>query len=184
MPQEGPDQGPNGLPSRIADLLHEWGLTLAVAESLTGGMITIRFAEAPRASEWLKGGIVAYASVVKHELLEVPPGPVVSEAAAASMARGAARLLGADVAVSATGVGGPGDQDGQPPGTVWMATYPEALGHPVLLQLEGGPREICEQVCARVAGILHARLRDAAGGRGGGGEPTRATRAAPPPKTP
>lgn len=142
----------------IAGALAERGLSLAVAESLTGGLVTSRFAEAPGASEWLRGGLVAYSREVKHQVLDVPPGPVVSAAAAASMASGAARLLGADVAVSVTGVGGPDDQDGQPPGTVWVATYPPSLGAPVRLDLEGDPGEICAQVCARAISILGDRL--------------------------
>lgn len=152
------------LARRIAGFLGDQGLTLAVAESLTGGMVTSRFAVAPKASEWLRGGVVAYAREVKHEVLDVPAGPVVSAAAASSMASGVARLLGADVAVSATGVGGPGDQDGQAPGTVWVATFPENLGPPVRLQLEGDPGQICEQACARVAAILGARLGVTDGG--------------------
>lgn len=79
------------------------GRTLAVAESLTGGMLASAFARASGASDWFRGGSVAYSSAVKHDLLDVPDGPVVSEAAAAAMARGTARLFKADVAAAVTG---------------------------------------------------------------------------------
>ena len=96
---------------RDADLvgaaLKRGGRTLAVAESLTGGLLASAFARASGSSEWFRGGIVAYSSAVKYDLLDVPGGPVVSEAAAVAMARAAGRLLNADVAVAVTGVGGP-----------------------------------------------------------------------------
>ena len=64
--------------------------------SLTGGMVSSSLAKAPGASSWLVGGVVAYMSEVKHEVLGVESGPVVTEAAALQMARGVARLFGAD----------------------------------------------------------------------------------------
>jgi nicotinamide-nucleotide amidase len=104
----------------IGGLLLAKGLTLAVAESLTGGMVASRLVAVPGASEWFRGGVVAYASEVKHSLLDVPEGPVVSEAAAKAMAEGVRRRLGADVGLSTTGVAGPAEQEGEPPGTVWL----------------------------------------------------------------
>ena len=106
--------------AEIGRLLVARGETLAVAESLTGGLVAARIVAVPGASEWFRGGIVSYASDVKHDLLEVPDGPVVSEAAAKAMADGVRRRLGADVGLSTTGVAGPTEQDGQPPGTVWL----------------------------------------------------------------
>ena len=138
------------------------GHTLAVAESLTGGLLASAFAQASGASEWFRGGVVAYSSAVKYDLLDVPDGPVVSEPAAVAMARGAGRLLEADVVVAVTGVGGPGSQDGEPPGTVWIATWPDQLGSAVLLRLSGSPEAICQQVCAQAARILRERLEPAA----------------------
>jgi nicotinamide-nucleotide amidase len=106
---------------RLGSIFGAANSMVAVAESLTGGELAARFASAPGAGDWFRGGIVAYASDVKYDLLDVPVGPVVSEAAAAAMAAGACRLLGADVSVAVTGVAGPDDQDGEPPGTVWLA---------------------------------------------------------------
>ncbi|MGQ0431546.1 MAG: competence/damage-inducible protein A [Microthrixaceae bacterium] len=104
----------------IGRMLRERGLTVAVAESLTGGLVASRIVSVPGSSDWFRGGVVAYASEVKHKVLDVPDGPVVSEAAATAMADGVRRLLGADVGLSTTGVAGPTEQEGQPPGTVWL----------------------------------------------------------------
>ena len=98
----------------------ELGLTLAVAESVTGGLVSGRLTSIPGASHVLHGSVVSYASAVKHDVLRVPPGPVVSEAAAVAMADGVRRLLGTDIGLSLTGVAGPTEQDGQPIGTLWV----------------------------------------------------------------
>jgi nicotinamide-nucleotide amidase len=93
-------------------------LTLALAESVTGGLVAGRLTGVPGASDVLRGAVVSYASQVKFDLLGVPVGPVVSEAAAAAMATGIRRVLGADVGLSLTGVAGPDEQDGMPVGTL------------------------------------------------------------------
>jgi nicotinamide-nucleotide amidase len=107
--------------SVVLDLLAERGLTLGVAESVTGGMVGARLTAIPGASKVFRGSIVAYASDVKFSLLGVPEGPVVSAEAAAAMALGACRVLGTDVGLATTGVAGPDEQDGQPVGTVFLA---------------------------------------------------------------
>lgn len=100
-------------------LLHRrW--TLAVAESMTGGLVASRIVDTPGASTWFKGGVVTYATEVKANLLGVTKGPVVSERCAIEMARGVRRLLGTDIGVSVSGVAGPESQEGQPVGTVWL----------------------------------------------------------------
>ncbi|MDQ3896979.1 MAG: competence/damage-inducible protein A, partial [Actinomycetota bacterium] len=105
----------------VADLLVERGLTVGVAESLTGGLVGARLAETDGASKWFRGSIVCYDSKVKYDLLDVPEGPVVSAEAAEAMASGAIKALEADVGISVTGVAGPTTQEGQPVGTVFMA---------------------------------------------------------------
>jgi nicotinamide-nucleotide amidase len=107
--------------SVVLDLLAGRGLTLGVAESVTGGMVGARLTAIPGASKVFRGSIVAYASDVKFSLLGVPEGPVVSAEAAAAMALGACRVLGTDVGLATTGVAGPDEQDGQPVGTVFLA---------------------------------------------------------------
>ncbi|MYH96837.1 MAG: competence/damage-inducible protein A [Acidimicrobiia bacterium] len=108
--------------SAVLDALRQRGWTLALAESLTGGLIGSRLTAVPGASDVFRGGLVSYASDVKFDLLDVPEGPVVSEEAVTAMARGAAKLLDADCAIAVTGVAGPDPLDGEDPGTVWMAT--------------------------------------------------------------
>ena len=104
------------------------GLTLGLAESLTGGLASSRLVNVPGASRWFRGSVVSYASEVKFAVLGVPEGPVVSEEAARAMADGARRVLGSDVGLSITGVAGPDPQDDQPPGTVFVGLA--RAGHP------------------------------------------------------
>lgn len=104
----------------LAELEHR-GLTLALAESVTGGLVSGRLTSVPGASNVFRGAVVSYSSEVKFDLLGVDPGPVVGESAARQMAIGARRVLGADLAVSLTGVAGPTEQDDQPVGTLWVA---------------------------------------------------------------
>jgi nicotinamide-nucleotide amidase len=74
----------------------------------------------PGASDWFRGSVVSYASGVKHDVLGVPDGPVVTAEAARAMAEGARRVLGADVGLALTGVAGPDEQEGRTPGTVFV----------------------------------------------------------------
>jgi nicotinamide-nucleotide amidase len=100
------------------DLLRARGLSLGLAESVTGGLVAARLTSVPGASEVFRGSIVSYASEVKYDLLGVADGPVVSAEAAAEMAAGARRALGADIGLALTGVAGPDEQEGQPVGTL------------------------------------------------------------------
>jgi nicotinamide-nucleotide amidase len=105
----------------VASQLLRTGRTLAVAESLTGGLLASRLVAVEGAGTWFRGGVVSYATEAKHDLLGVPADlPVVSAGAAQAMAAGAARVLGASVGLSTTGVAGPTEQDGQPVGTVFV----------------------------------------------------------------
>ncbi|MHB8263494.1 MAG: nicotinamide-nucleotide amidohydrolase family protein [Acidimicrobiales bacterium] len=114
-----------------ASLLESRGLTIALAESLTGGLATSRLVAVPGASRWLKGGIVSYASSAKYELLGVAPGPVISKEAAISMAVHVADLLHADIGLSFTGVAGPDRQEDQPPGRVYLGIAMPKAGLPI-----------------------------------------------------
>lgn len=151
--------------SSVLDLLRERGLTLAVAESLTGGMVGSRLCDVPGASDVFLGGVVSYSAEVKHSLLDVPEGPVVTEAAAVAMAEGVRDLLGADVAVAATGVAGPTEQEGRPPGTVCMAVVmgepgPGAVRDSIEIQLPGRRRQVREFTVISLLGLLRRRLLD------------------------
>lgn len=121
----------------VAERLRDAGLTLAVAESLTGGLIASRLVNVAGASDWFVGGVVSYASRVKFDLLGVPEGPVVSAPAAEAMATGVAARLGADVGLAVTGVAGPDEQDGQAPGTVFVGLSLDGFARSIALRLPG-----------------------------------------------
>jgi nicotinamide-nucleotide amidase len=106
--------------SVVLDGLRRRGLTLGLAESVTGGLVCGRLTGIPGSSDVVRGAIVSYASEVKFDLLGVPLGPVVSESSAIAMADGARRVLGCDVGLSLTGVAGPAEQDGMPAGTLFV----------------------------------------------------------------
>lgn len=114
------------LAPELVALLVARAATIAVAESLTGGLVGAALTDVPGASAVFRGGITAYATDVKAALLEVDDdlldshGPVSAEVAAA-MARGARRQLGATYGLATTGVAGPGPEAGQEPGTVFVA---------------------------------------------------------------
>jgi nicotinamide-nucleotide amidase len=111
--------------------LAERGWTLGVAESLTGGLVVAELVAVPGASAVLRGGIVAYATDLKHDLLGVPADLLARRGAvdpdvALHMSRGVRRRTGADVGLATTGVAGPERQDGKAPGLVFVAvTTPE-----------------------------------------------------------
>jgi nicotinamide-nucleotide amidase len=121
--------------SVVLDLLRQRGLSLGLAESVTGGLVAARLTSVAGASDVFRGSIVSYASEVKFDVLGVPEGPVVSEEAAAAMAEGACRVLGADVAVATTGVAGPAEQEGLPAGTVFYATTVDGVTETSMIRL-------------------------------------------------
>ena len=107
------------------------GITIGTAESLTAGLVTAALAEVPGCSAVLRGGVIAYATGVKQDLLGVDPmllAHVVSEPVAAALAQRAAALLQAALGVGTTGVAGPDPLDGRPPGTVWIAVHDTRSG--------------------------------------------------------
>jgi nicotinamide-nucleotide amidase len=153
-----------GMEAAVGDLLRARGLTLAVAESLTGGLVASRLTAVAGASDWFRGAVVSYAAEVKRSLLGVGPGPVVSESAAVEMAAGARAALGADVGLALTGVAGPAETEGQPVGTVWVGLAGEAAGggSASLLRLGrygGGDRQQIRQIATISAlDLLRRRL--------------------------
>ncbi|HEX6236687.1 MAG TPA: competence/damage-inducible protein A [Acidimicrobiales bacterium] len=145
----------------VAALLAERGLSLAVAESLTGGLVASRLVDVPGASGWFRGGIVAYDREVKYSLLGVPPGPVVTREAAAAMARGVRQRLDADIGLGVTGVAGPDEQEGRRPGTVFLAVD-TGEGEPVAVQamLPGDRERVRQFACISLLDLLRRRLID------------------------
>jgi PncC family amidohydrolase len=132
--------------------LIESGRTFSTAESLTGGLISAAITSVPGSSEIFYGGIVAYSVAVKVNLLGVSQDDishgVVSEQVAGAMARGAMKASGSDLAVSCTGVAGPGPQDGIAPGTVWVACASNSQLNTQFLQLTGDREQVRTQTLA------------------------------------
>ena len=144
--------------SAVGVLLEERGLTLAVAESMTGGLVAARIVDVPGSSDWFRGGVVAYDSEVKFEVLGVRRGPVVSADAAVQMAEGVRRLLGADVGLSVTGVAGPAEQEGQPVGTAFFGLALGESAEPVAARLGGDRTRIRQFATISLLDELRRRL--------------------------
>jgi nicotinamide-nucleotide amidase len=120
-----PDPAPRPA-AQVLELLTARGQTVAVAESLTGGLVAAALTAVPGASRAVRGSVTAYASDLKHQLLGVDAGLLAERGAvdpevARQLATGVRDKLGADWGVSTTGVAGPAPQDGQPVGTVYVA---------------------------------------------------------------
>lgn len=137
---------------RLLALLAERGWSVGVAESLTGGLLAAALVEVPGASASVRGGILAYATDLKHSLLGVESallesvGPVHPEVAR-QMAEGVRRALGrdgvpVDVGIATTGIAGPDSPDGQPVGTVHIAVATPTGTQVASLALTGDRAEI------------------------------------------
>jgi nicotinamide-nucleotide amidase len=144
--------------SVVLDLLRERGLTLAIAESLTGGLMGARIAALPGCGDVYRGGVVTYEPAVKFKLLGVPEGPVVTAATAKAMALGVRKALGADVGLASTGVAGPDEQEGQPVGTVvlGMALGDQASSERV--HLPGDRNRVRQYTVISALNLLRRRL--------------------------
>ncbi|GJF26740.1 MULTISPECIES: CinA family protein [Streptomyces] len=112
----------------VVRLLTVRGETLAIAESLTGGLVAAGITAVPGASKVFRGSVTAYATELKRDLLGVDADLLAARGAvdpqvAAEMAAGVRKALGADWGIATTGVAGPDPQDGQPVGTVYVAVH-------------------------------------------------------------
>ncbi|WP_327086517.1 nicotinamide-nucleotide amidohydrolase family protein [Nonomuraea sp. NBC_01738] len=155
------------------DLLVRQAATLAVAESLTGGLIGATFTAVPGASRVFRGGIISYATELKHELLGVPADLLSREGAvhpdvAAAMAAGAARVCGATYGLAVTGVAGPDPQDGRPVGTVFAAVSgPDGSVWGRALRLQGSRERIrvgtVDEAIDLLAGVLKSNKGEHSG---------------------
>src|SRR4051794_20622331 len=151
------------LAARVQALLIERGETVATAESLTGGRLASALTEAPGSSQSYLGGVVAYATSVKRSVLGVPAAVVeqhgvISSECALAMARGAAAVTGAPWGIGTTGVAGPDEQEGHPPGTVHVGLVGPGVSTALALELVGGRKAIQDRTClealSALAGIL------------------------------
>jgi nicotinamide-nucleotide amidase len=145
--------------SVVATQLTERRLTLGLAESLTGGLVSSRLVSVPGASNWLRGSIVSYSPSVKFDLLDVPEGPVVSESAARAMAEGARRVLDADIGLALTGVAGPDSSEGRPPGTVFIGlALPGGAVESLEARLPGDRERVRQYATVTALDLLRRRL--------------------------
>jgi nicotinamide-nucleotide amidase len=175
----GPDTGE--LPATAIGLLVARGMTVAAAESLTGGLVTAALTTVPGASDVVRGGVVAYAADLKSALLGVDTGLLarvgtVHRDVALAMARGVRERLGASVGVATTGVAGPDPADGQPVGTVHIAVSTSRLARHEALMLGGDRAGIRRGTVDHVLKLLVTTLKEdepeaAAGPEGGAAGP-------------
>ncbi|MDQ0958762.1 nicotinamide-nucleotide amidase [Streptomyces sp. B4I13] len=161
----------NSTAAEVVRLLTATGGTLAVAESLTGGLVAAEITSVPGASKIFRGSVTAYATGLKHELLGVDAALLAARGAvdaqvAAQMAAGVRRALGADWGLATTGVAGPDAQDGQPVGTVFVAVDGPFGADPVsaaggkveALRLNGDRAEIRRESVRSVLALLLTEL--------------------------
>ncbi|MEU5824850.1 nicotinamide-nucleotide amidohydrolase family protein [Streptomyces sp. NPDC047803] len=149
---------------RVLRLLVERGETLAVAESLTGGLVAAELTSVPGASQAFRGSVTAYATPLKSEVLGVDADLLAERGAvdaevARQMATGARRALGADWGVATTGVAGPEPQDGRPVGTVFVAVSgPHGTGKVAALRLNGDRADIRRESVQSALDLLSGEL--------------------------
>jgi len=162
------DVGTDEVVARIATAALERGTQIAVAESLTCGTLCKTLGLGERSSEWLTGGVVAYQTRAKIDVLGLEPGTdPCSPECAEQLAVGVRELLGADLAVSTTGVGGPGPDGGHEAGTVYLGwATARGRGHRGF-QFDGEPDEVLEQTVGAALDMIDAQLGSTADDDGG-----------------
>jgi len=146
------------------ELLWERQATVAVAESLTAGLVAAELASVPGASRALRGSVTAYATELKRELLDVDAVLLAEHGAvdprvARQMAEGVRRRLHADWGLATTGVAGPDPQDGRPPGTVFVAVAGPERTEVRPLRLAGGRESVRRGSVEAVLELLTEELR-------------------------
>lgn len=152
------------LAKRVHLLLRATGATVATAESLTGGRLAAALTDVPGASETYVGGVVTYATELKASLLGVDRAlidehGVVSSACAKAMASGVRSVTGATYGVATTGVAGPTEQEGKPPGTVFVGVAGPGLVEAVALELTGKRHQVQDSTVHEALTTLESILR-------------------------
>jgi nicotinamide-nucleotide amidase len=151
------------LPGVVHRMLLDRGWTVAVGESLTGGLLGAALSETPGASLTFRGGITAYATECKETVLGVPVAVLASQGAvsvesAEWMARGARQRMGADVGLALTGVAGPDEQEGKPAGTVCIGVSSSQGESSVQLRLPGDRDRVRLLAVTSALDLLRRRL--------------------------
>ncbi len=143
----------------VIERLRSRGWTLAIAESVTGGLVSARLVDTPGASQVLRGAVVSYATDVKRSVLGVTAEHVVSKEAAEQMAEGVRTVLGADVGLAVTGVAGPTTQEGIGVGTVWFGlALPGVPAEAVGTQLPGDRNRLRQFATISALDLVRLRL--------------------------
>jgi len=153
----------------LAERLRAGALVITTAESCTGGLVAAAITDMAGSSEWFERGFVTYSNDAKQELLGVPEAVfqehgAVSEACVLAMADGALKSAGADVAVSVSGIAGPGGATpGKPVGTVWIGwkVRGTASGVASIFQFKGDRRSVREQAVLEALRGTISRIQDA-----------------------
>jgi nicotinamide-nucleotide amidase len=157
-------EGDADLAAIVLEQARRAGLSLATAESCTGGLVGGRLTEVPGSSDVFVGGVICYSNRLKTEQLGVPPALLaehgaVSEAAARAMAEGARVRMGVDLAVSITGIAGPGGgTEEKPVGTVWTAVASSGATEARRTVFLGARREIRERAAQTALFLVHRSL--------------------------
>jgi nicotinamide-nucleotide amidase len=163
-------EGEDDLAAVVLDGCRARGLTLAVAESCTGGLLGARLTAVPGSSDVVRGGVIAYDNAVKRSLLGVPAELLdehgaVSEPVARAMASGVRVRLDTGAALSITGVAGPGGGTAaKPVGTVWIALDLEGVVEARLLRLWGDRDEVRRRSAQAALELLRRALAPSASG--------------------
>ncbi len=153
----------------VGDLLRSKGLTIAVAESCTGGLLASRLTDVPGSSDYVDRGVVCYSNRAKVEMVDVPEALIaehgaVSEPVARAMADGMQKRSGARAAVGVTGIAGPtGGTPEKPVGTVAIAVLVDASARVRTFQFFGAREQVKFQAAQAAMNILRLMLTDAAG---------------------
>ena len=149
--------------SVVLGLLRSRGLTLGLAESVTGGLISARLTDVPGASDVLQGAVVPYDRALKTTVLGVPDVNAVSSEMAMAMAEGACRVLDADVGLATTGAAGPDPHDGAEAGTVWIGLQLDGEGEAVQVRFNMARAMVRQLGTITALNLLRTRLLARAG---------------------
>ena len=149
--------------SVVLGLMRSRGLTLGLAESVTGGLISARLTDVPGASDVLRGAVVPYDRALKIGVLGAPDVAAVSKEMVLAMAAGACRVLGADVGLATSGAAGPDPHEGAPPGTVWIGLHLDGGGEAVPVRFNMDRTRVRQLSTITALNLLRTRLLSRAG---------------------
>lgn len=138
------------LEKRLGKLLRDRRFTIAVAESLTGGLFSKRITDIPGSSDYFLGGIVAYSYFAKGKVLNVPENTLrnkglVSKETASYIAKNVSLLFNSDIGVGVTGVAGPLSQEDKPVGLVYIAVFYNGNTSVIEKHFTGNREKICTE---------------------------------------